>query len=259
MKKQLIPVKAIFVVIVTFGILFIFSLLISRIRNSNFFKITDVLTNAKENVAPSFLKGRNIFTVNIKKYANYIAVAYPDYNRIRVIRIFPNRLYVDFAKRRALASVKLYRYFLVDEDGVLFNAAPDFALRDLPVITGLENKIFGPKPGRRYSIGELGAALAILKRFDKKSFREYKINKIDVSRLEDTTVFLSYTGMNQSQKEIAVAGGGLIEVKFGADNLKDKINILRNLLIQIGNDRFNIKYIDLRFKEPVIRLRNPGK
>ena len=45
-----------------------------------------------------------------------------------------------------------------------------------------------------------------------------------------------------------------LEIKIGQDNIRDRINILSNLLIQLRDELGNIKYIDLRFKEPVIKL-----
>jgi hypothetical protein len=45
-------------------------------------------------------------------------------------------------------------------------------------------------------------------------------------------------------------------VRIGEGSIKQKMMILGGLLIQAEKGLQNIKYIDLRFKEPVIKLNN---
>jgi hypothetical protein len=45
-----------------------------------------------------------------------------------------------------------------------------------------------------------------------------------------------------------------LEVKIGWDNIKEKMDILGNLIAASGTDLANFKYIDLKFKDPVIKL-----
>ncbi len=166
---------------------------------------------------------------------------YPSYKKIRVIRILPNRLFVDFIKRKPLAYIKLYRYFCVDEDMVLFDASGQLEEKDLPVILGLDTKIFGPKSGKIYNIKELALALNIIKEVRRnKMSKVYAIDRIDVTNLSNASFFIL----------------NVLEIRVGQDDIKDKIDILNSLLIQLKNDFGNIKYIDLRFKEPVIKLKD---
>jgi hypothetical protein len=46
------------------------------------------------------------------------------------------------------------------------------------------------------------------------------------------------------------------EVRTGANNIRQKMMILGGLVIQARKEWANIKYIDLRFKEPLIKLNN---
>jgi hypothetical protein len=46
------------------------------------------------------------------------------------------------------------------------------------------------------------------------------------------------------------------QVKIGQDEIKNKMNILSNLIASVKKDLGNIAYIDLRFKEPVIKFKN---
>jgi len=43
---------------------------------------------------------------------------------------------------------------------------------------------------------------------------------------------------------------------MGSGDIKNKMAFLAGLLAQARSDVFNFKYIDLRFKEPVIKLKN---
>jgi hypothetical protein len=146
--------------------------------------------------------------------------------------------------RSPLAFVKLYRYFYVDENCVLFDRRTGQEVPDLPVITGLETKIFGAKSGKKYNVKELGLALDIIKELNNnKALRDYKIKVIDVSNPMNSSVFLE---------------GGL-EIKIGQEDLGKRINLLSTLLTNMKNDLKQIKYIDLRFKDPVIKFKNVTK
>jgi hypothetical protein len=47
-----------------------------------------------------------------------------------------------------------------------------------------------------------------------------------------------------------------LEIKLGPENVKEQFNILGNLLLNSKNELSNTRYIDLRFKEPVIKLKD---
>ena len=46
------------------------------------------------------------------------------------------------------------------------------------------------------------------------------------------------------------------EVRTGMNNIRQKMMILAGLVTQERKEWINIKYIDLRFKEPLIKLNN---
>ena len=239
--KLKLPIKPIIVIIVSFLLIYFITWNLGRIlKNSNYFKIKDIVTNGeKEELEFSYLKGRNVFNLDLKKESEYVSELYPTYKRIRLIRVLPNRLYVDFLKRIPLGIIKLYRYFRVDEDSVLFDASEIQEESNLPLILGLEKKIFGPKLGKKYNIRELVLAIDIIKEAKiNKAFKDYKIKRIDVANSADASFFVS----------------DVLKVKIGQGNIKDKLNILSGLLIQEKDELGNIEYIDLRFREPVIKF-----
>ena len=215
-----------------------------KLRSLEYFKIKDVIANESKASEFSYLIGRNIFNIDLRNESNYISELYPNYYKIRLIRVLPNRVFVNFVVRRPLAIVKLYRYFIVDENRVLFDQRTGSQVSDLPVIVGLETKIFGAKSGKKYNARELELALDIIKELNNnKTLRDYKIKVVDVSKPVNTLLFLE---------------GGL-EIRIGEEDFKNRFSLLNTLLVNIKNDLHNIKYIDLRFKEPVIKFKNVNK
>ncbi len=253
MKKQKIKfsIKLIFIILIVLIGIFTVRVVSENLKNAPFFKITDIIMKENNSLNLSYLKGRNIFSVDLNKEGRRLALSLANYKKIRFIRVLPNRLFVDFIKRRPFAYVKLYRYFCVDDDGLLFDEPKDAFDPNLAVILGLDTKIFGPKAGTLYNNSELILALNILKEFKKnKVLGCYQIKTIDVTIPANAVMFLSLV------QPPGLVDKGSFEVKIGQSNFVDKINILSSLLAQINNERTNIKYIDLRFKEPVIKLKD---
>lgn len=253
MRKQKInfSIKLIFIILIVLIGIFTIRVIIENLKNAPFFKIRGIIMKENNLLNLSYLKGRNIFSVDLNKEAKRLALNLANYKKIRFIRVLPDRLFVDFIKRTPFAYVKLYRYFCVDDDGLLFDQPQEAIDPNLAVILGLDTKIFGPKAGTLYNNNELVLALSLLKEFKKnKALGGYQVNSINVTTPVNTVIFLSF------KRAPGIMDRGTFEVKIGQSNFVDKINILGSLLAQINNERANIKYIDLRFKEPVIKLKD---
>ncbi len=235
------------------------------LTTADYFLVKDIVSKEILNTDLSYLKGKNIFSLNLAQEAASIARSCPDCSRVRLARVLPNRIYVEFFRRRPIAFIKFYRYFAVDEYGVIFSSSvqPDYsglpaAQAGLPVITGLETKIFGPRLGTRYENKELFAALSIIREAARTPLlRDYKIQKINVAGIDNITVQIpiplpqsSYSNWKAPEKN------EFIEIKFGQGNIRDKVVIMTGLINQEKQNLSNIKYIDLRFNEPVIKFKD---
>jgi len=260
MKKQRFnfPVKIIiFLAIILLAFSFIIGYIWKVLKSSDFFAVKQVVVRNSDR-SFDYLKGRNIFSLDLNGESWRAVLSCPDCRKVRLARILPNCIFVDFIKRRPIALVKFYKDFAIDEQGVLFY--PDAAIEEagLPVIYGLETKIFSPKPGTRYKRAELDLALSIINEFKaNKTFRGFTLTRIDVANLQSAGFFIllpkqavDYT-KNFPQQELMG-----IEVRTGEANIRQKMIILGGLIIQARKEWGNIKYIDLRFKEPVIKLNN---
>jgi len=208
----------------------------------DYFKVKEVvIVGRAQDINLAYLKGSNIWKVDLDRESRLLSLQYPAYRKVNLYRVLPDRLYVTFQKRKPVALVKLARYFYVDDQQVLFDVALQPGQGDLPVITGLNAKLLAPDSGKRYNVPELNFALTLIREFRRiKALNTLKIRRINIENAGCASRFLSET----------------LEVKIGSDDIADKLNILSSLILQSGRDVLNIKYIDLRFDEPVVKLYN---
>ena len=229
----------------------------SNLKNLSIFTIREITVKQGAAIDLAYLKGKNLFSIDLARESQNARLRYPVYKRIRLIRILPDRVYVDFVKRRPVALVKLNtKYYSVDEDAMLFDAgsvlnANDPAWQTLPVMTGLDSKIPNPRPAVRYYLPELGFGLKIISEAEKnKGFRDFRIVSLDLSVPGNTLMFLTLPSL---------ANAGIVEVKLGKEQIISRLRILEGLLYQFKKDWNSIKYIDLRFKEPAIKFIDMSK
>jgi hypothetical protein len=232
-------------------------------KKSDCFRIKQVIVRHGDNILAdngsdfSYLIGKNIFELNLPKETRKISESYPSYKKIRLTRFPPDLLMVDFIKRKPLACIKSNRLFYIDESLTLFECPEPQEELDLPEISGLGRKVFAAKYGSRFYIPELVLALDIIKKTkSNRLLKDYRIKKVDVVSLSNASIFilvpndlLDYTkGESPNLRED-------LEVRIGQDGIGEKIGILATLLAQMRNNLNNITYIDLRFKEPVIKFK----
>jgi cell division septal protein FtsQ len=257
--KLNLSIRPAIVIIIVLAALFLLARFIGQVfMNSVYFKIKEIKVSQSNVMDLSYLEGQNIFGIDLKRESRYISELHPHYRQIRMVRILPDCLYVHFIARKPVALVKLYRYFYVDDEFALFDAPVQIEANDIPLILGLETKIFGPRPGTRYNIKELRLALDIINQVKRnRILKGHRIRRIDMINPASASIFLVVPPKTQESSGTKfIAGESLLEAKLGEDNIRDRIEILAGLFAQVKNDIYNIKYIDVRFKEPVIKLRN---
>jgi hypothetical protein len=245
-KARHLAVNLIIITVVFIVVVFTLGYVIKVLKDSRYFKIKDIVVSETDAEYFSYLKNRNIFYVDLIEESRYISGIYPVYSKIRLIRVLPNRLFIDFIRRKAIAYIKLYRYFCVDEDSTLFDDTATLSAIDLPVILGLETKIYGPRPGQKCEVRELALALNIIKELNSSNeLKSYKVKSVDVSSAAKASLLLQMK-----------TGQTVFEIRIGNGNIKQKVSALNALFSQTMNEAGNIRYIDLRFKEPVIKFKD---
>ena len=241
MKDRKKAVKAVIITAISLIVVYIFFQALSGfLFTSQLFNVKTVTTNDRS-IDLTYLLGKNIFTLDLEREAQKLLNRFQDYNRIYLVRRLPDSIAVYLKKREPLAYVRLYRYFAVDQYGVLFDTDnKDGFSAQLPIIFGLENKIFGPKPGKSYrDVRELLLCLDLIREIKSVgALRKCAIKRIDVASPAQLSFYWQY-----------------IEVKIGESNISQKLRLLSSILTQLGADLPKIKYIDLRFKDPVIKYK----
>jgi hypothetical protein len=157
-----------------------------------------------------------------------------------------------------LALVELYRYFAVDENAVLYDTALAPLDSGVPLITGLKSKLPQVKVGREYKIKELALSLDIIREMSKfVNLKSYPARRIDIAGLDDITIFMIvdsgtsiYSNWQMPRKQ------KILEVRISQGNIIEKIAVMSGLINQEKDNLGNINYIDLRFKEPVIKFKD---
>lgn len=248
-RINFLPVmRAVVVLLVGAGLVFMAGYIWRIVCSSGCFKVCDVIVRGDEKIDFSYLKGEEIFKLNLKKECGRVLNSYPDCRRISFTRVLPNRIFVDFIKRDPLAWVKLSKNFAVDEDGVLF-LLPEEEKGRLPLILGLEKKITDPKAGARYTVEELRLAMRIIKEFNKNEFLSpYRLRKINAENVLKVKIFIGLVLEERGFEDL--------EVRISEDNLRERIKILAGFLEHSQKDLADIEYVDLRFRDPVVKLKD---
>ena len=261
MKKRRvnIPVKPLFFIMVFFiAPVFITGYIWQALTTSDYFRIKDISGVNVSSTDFSYLKKKNIFLLHLPGESINIAKSCPDCLRVRLARVLPDSIFVEFVKRNPVALVKLYRYFSVDQEGVFFDSAQDTQDSGLPLITGLEAKLSGIKPGKECKAKELILALTIIKEAGKFcNLRDYRIQRIDVAGADDLTIFIPVDlGTDVYRNWQVPKAQKILAVRISQGNIVEKVAVMSGLINQEKNNLGNIKYIDLRFKEPVIKFKD---
>ncbi len=208
----------------------------------------------RQEIDLSAFKGENIFSFDVREAAQQILGRYPLYQRVKVVKIYPNRIFVDLLQRTPVVCVKMGRYYAVDTEFVFFDVPEPFDETSLPLVVGIEKKLGTPKRGSRHAPAELVAAMGLVGRFQGESgLKEYRLRKIDAS---DPSVFSLFLSRPHAAMPGPAAQASWIEVKLSATDGQERLALLGEILQQMGDSCERIRYIDIRFREPVIKFKD---
>jgi cell division septal protein FtsQ len=233
-RKLKFPFKIISIIILSLTVVFLLVFFSHRyLTTSDYFEVKDSV----------YFSGRNIFKINLRQEAQKMSRVYPDYKKIVLRRVLPDRIVIDFEPRQAVALLRLSDDFYVDREGVLFRLSRQRQSNSqLPLIVGLGARIPNPRSGAKYNEESLQAILEFINHLkEDRVLSEYiKIQQADLTNINDVILFTS-------------AG---CKINLGAIGSPDKdLSILRRLVSDIKPDLTTVEYIDLRFREPVVKYK----
>ncbi len=182
------------------------------------------------------LKGTNIFKVDVNKIDSQIARVYPYIAQLRVVRQLPDRILVLAKKREPLMQVYFKKkYLLLDTEGVALYYVLQPAV--LPQVYGIPLERSGMFLGGQVRGAELSKVVEILNSFKQSPWlRRWRIHAVQAANLS----------------KIDLSVGENMHVILDQEDTQDKIESLQMLISTNKIDLNKVKYIDVRFKEPVI-------
>lgn len=233
-RKLKFPFKIISIIILSLTAVFLLVFFSHRyLTTSDYFEVKDSV----------YFSGRNIFKIKLRQEAQKMSRIYPDYKKIVLRRVLPDRVVIDFEPRQAVALLRLSDDFYVDREGVLFRLSRQRQSNSqLPLIVGLGARIPNPRSGAKYNEEPLQAILEFINCLkEDRVLSEYiKIQQADLTNINDIILFTSVG----------------CKINLGAIGSLDKdLSILRRLISDIKPDLTTVEYIDLRFREPVVKYK----
>lgn len=183
--------------------------------------------------------GTNVFLVDLNSFKERVARAHPELRDVVVRRVLPNRLIIQARQRIPAAQVYGDRPYFVDKDGVFLPYAKDFAGAEvIPLITGIRAS---PTRGGALQKEKIDKALFLIEAAAENSrLSVYKIKKIDITDSRNISFFFN------------AADAEKVEIKIGEGEFTKRLEVLSTVLQQLGGDIQRVKYIDLRFEDPIV-------
>ena len=124
----------------------------------------------------------------------------------------------------------------------------------LPEIIGVKDKIKIFYIGQKLKNDDLNVALNILRAYNvTDNLRIYPIEHIDIADSSGIFFKIRVSPFSPSKVSPARASRNKLRIKIiiGKDEIEKRIKILSSLLPKIRSNLKKIKYIDLRFQDPV--------
>ena len=212
------------------------------LMQSSYFKIKVIQYNEslqfinKRDLAK--LKGENIFSVDLKAVSKKLQRKYPQITQLHVMRRFPDQLIISARERHPFAQVVFGKKVLIlDFQGIVLSVNNQ-QNKKLPVLMGIKLSRRKPALGVPLKGRNISSALKIVEAFQtERTLRNYHIKSINV----------------KNSSKILMTLSNKLDVIIDRDKVGLKVRKLGVVLSQLNLKIKAIKYIDMRFKEPIVK------
>lgn len=183
------------------------------------------------------IRGQNIFSVDLVRLHRDIRSVFPQIYDLSVQRRFPDTIHINAKRRDPFAQILVNQsYVTIDQEGVVI-LIDRKAEAKLPLVhfSQLEKKRL--VVGMRLAAEEIRTAIRVIDAFYRNNgLSKYPISDVNVDNLTKVTFKI----------------GPMLEIIIDKDDIAAKLDMLVFLISQKKLDFREVKYIDLRFKEPVV-------
>ncbi|MFH1407319.1 MAG: cell division protein FtsQ/DivIB [Candidatus Omnitrophota bacterium] len=197
-----------------------------------------------------FQASSNIFDTNLKAIEAKLKYAHPEIRNVTVTTCLPDRLRADIISRKPVAQLsttniggsgfggRSNRYYPVDIDGMVLADVRNEPLPGLPEIIGAEGIREELMIGQKCYTPNLRQAYGLLSQIQQSGFiKTYRLHYIDCSDSKNLCFYI---------------GNPEIEIRVGDGDFQRKLLVLSSMLDKMDTDVPSIRYIDLRFRDPVV-------
>lgn len=180
--------------------------------------------------------GENIWHVDLRKLSGQLHEQSPALKVVRVSRRLPNTITVETVARRPIAQVHLDYWYPVDAEGFVLPAAGSEAAEGLLRLTGLNRGRITPGQVSEDDAMLLGLRVRTLLRA-RRPVLAHRVTEMNTSDPEHIRLILD----------------DATEVRCGAEaELTSQLDRLQGTLRALAKQAITVRYIDLRFPDPVI-------
>ncbi len=215
------------------------------------FRVSQVVMPAE----PAFklrrpLIGENLWALDIRALADELSAQQPSLKEVRVIRQLPDVVRVEAVQRRPIAQVRIDRWYSVDPDGFVLPGGSAVPIEGLIRLVGFERSGIVLRPGRVNAEERLQLALRVLgllRRAPAGIAR--RLTEVNIADPQQIKFLIALSGARAS------VGAEIdeIEVRCGTEEeLSAHLERLRAALKALARQPVAVRYIDVRFQEPVI-------
>jgi len=206
---------------------------------SDAFRITEIQVPAESSLAvPDSWLGQNLLAIDLEALAAKLKAQRPQLKRVRVIRRLPNTLQVEVIKRTPVAQIRHGQWHPVDAEGFIFPEANPAPWNHLVILKGVGSPHASLRIGAENTSERLLLALRLVAALRRSPvLMGHRVTVVDVS----------------DPRSLNFVMDDEIEIRCGDEtHLATALERLRAVLRRVAGNALAIRYIDVRFKDPVI-------
>jgi len=193
------------------------------------------------------LKGANIFKVEVIELAQRIRRKFPTFYDVRVRRILPSELRIVAEERVPVAVVYKGHNYLFDVEGVALATVASPEAVGLPLVEGVAGRLPKIRTGFRYGFSNLRKALRLAAAIEGQGKHLVRLMPAGDQRVSRIVV--------GSNGQLSLYLGTDLEVKVRDRRFDEQLDLLPAILRNLGSDIGMVAYLDLRPREPVVRMK----
>ncbi len=188
------------------------------------------------------LIGTNLWDLDLRALAEHLKRQQPWLKEVRVVRVLPDTIRVDAIPRTPVAQVRIDRWYPVDREGFILPAGSPEPADRLIHLVGFERAGVTLRAGQDNTDARLKLALRIL----------------EMLRHAPPLISRRLTEVNVADPQaIRFLMDGQTEVRCGSEaELEAHLKRLQATLKAIARQQLAVRYIDVRFREPVVGSRS---